>query len=335
MKFININTPYFRNINHLNNIKNNINSNIVFNTKVKNNDLVVVVDYIDQENPILNHSKNNVILWDTEIGDIRIFKNEYINQFGYFLTNKDYRYKNLKTKIIKALTPICFQTWIKDKTKISEASTSVTIKTKEISLLTTDHFFYATHPYRFRFVKYLKKIKSSIDIFGFKKLIPMEDGLFNYKYTIVLENTLAKDHWSEKLTDAMRMKCFIFYYGCENIYDYFDNRSIVKIDIKYPEQALKIIKETIKNKAFENNLEAIENNYKKATELSLTKYLTDILKKNQIEYQENRTLIYENKLEKVRTRKKIPWTALSLKQTYIYIWPKLIKYLKNKIIKKI
>ena len=36
-----------------------------------------------------------------------------------------------------------------------------------------------------------------------------------------------------------------------------------KIDIKYPEQALKIIKETIKNKAFENNLEAIENNYKK------------------------------------------------------------------------
>ena len=51
----------------------------------------------------------------------------------------------------------------------------------------------------------------------------MEDGLFNYKYTIVLENTLAKDHWSEKLTDAMRMKCFIFYYGCENIYDYFDN----------------------------------------------------------------------------------------------------------------
>jgi hypothetical protein len=46
----------------------------------------------------------------------------------------------------------------------------------------------------------------------------------------VLENSVQKNYWTEKLADAYLSWCVPLYYGCPNIDEYFDPRSIRKID---------------------------------------------------------------------------------------------------------
>lgn len=55
-------------------------------------------------------------------------------------------------------------------------------------------------------------------------------GLLPYQYSLVLENSVQKNYWTEKLADAYLSWCVPLYYGCPNIDEYFDPRSIRKID---------------------------------------------------------------------------------------------------------
>ncbi|MDI9355269.1 MAG: hypothetical protein QM532_03805 [Cyanobium sp. MAG06] len=68
-------------------------------------------------------------------------------------------------------------------------------KEKNVSLITSNHFIFGTHPIRFAFAKYIIRNNINfIDIIGFDVKVPIENGLINYKYTIVLENTVEENH---------------------------------------------------------------------------------------------------------------------------------------------
>lgn len=331
MQRINLNTTYINNFTKIPSLKTC--NNFVLNEQNIKNDINIVVEFLEKD--IINSNRNNCLLWKSEPDNIYRINKKYIEKFGYFLSNRKREFfKN--TKNILALSFTCFQSWIVDKKSIPEKKDNpLNFKNKNISVLTSNQMIFGTHPVRYNFIKYLQKNKINwIDILGFGKKVKMEDALRDYRYTIVLENTLEENHWTEKLSDALRMKCFIFYFGCKNINKYFDTRSIIRINIKNPRKALKNIKTHLENDSFERNIEAIEKNYDMITNLNIEKYLYKILKENDILNKEYNSYSYNiSKIEDTRS-KKIPWLALKYKYTYIHIWTKLIKIIRMKLSKK-
>jgi hypothetical protein len=70
---------------------------------------------------------------------------------------------------------------------------------------------------------------SNLNPYPFKS----KDGLFESMFSIVIENDVANNYFTEKIMDAFRTFTVPIYYGCPNISDFFDCDSIIKInDIK-------------------------------------------------------------------------------------------------------
>jgi len=76
------------------------------------------------------------------------------------------------------------------------------------------------------------------------------NGLVDYSYSIVIENSVQRNYWTEKIADAYLSWCFPIYWGCPNIGDYFPEGSYKTIDInsKNPMHDIKrIVSEPITN----------------------------------------------------------------------------------------
>ena len=56
-------------------------------------------------------------------------------------------------------------------------------------------------------------------------------GLIDYEYSLVLENILAPDTWTEKPSDAFLCWSLPIYWGCKNMNEYFPEESYHQIDI--------------------------------------------------------------------------------------------------------
>jgi len=60
-------------------------------------------------------------------------------------------------------------------------------------------------------------------------LIPndLKDNLFYSQFSIVVENCIQKNYFSEKIIDALLTKTIPIYFGCPNIQDYFDTEGML------------------------------------------------------------------------------------------------------------
>lgn len=135
----------------------------------------------------------------------------------------------------------------------------VDFKKKNISFITSNAVESKGHAKRLKFLKCLRN-KLDFDLYGrgFRELQNKENGLLPYKYSIVIENSSYPDYWSEKLADAFLCGCYPFYFGCKNVYDYFEKDSLTWIDINNPKEAIKKIKETIDAKTWEERILTID-----------------------------------------------------------------------------
>lgn len=127
--------------------------------------------------------------------------------------------------------------------------------------------------------KAIEAFPNSIDIYGmfnnkennqphskYEKFDKFEKSV-EYKYSFVAENSIQKNYFTEKLTDAYLSWCMPIYWGCPNIYDFFPKESIHLIDISKPDSVHEIYE--IGNRPINNiNIQAIEH----ARELILNKY---------------------------------------------------------------
>lgn len=124
---------------------------------------------------------------------------------------------------------------------------------------------------RLAFIELLKKhFGNTIDVFGvYERFVKDKwEGIADYKYHIVLENSICNDYFTEKLSDAFLGGAYPIYYGCPNINDYFPKDALTAIDIAKPEQALETIERVMKNDIYEKNHADIMN----ARNLVLDKY---------------------------------------------------------------
>lgn len=230
----------------------------VWNKNIQENDIIVIMDYPKEKNIITKNSP--IILWQSEPKNIYDFPLSYINKFDYILSPLPKK-QTENTIRIHWLSICAFHSFLKHETydKLIYNHT----KNKTISLVTSDLTIIPEHRKRVDFVHFLQTQNSEIEVLGFDKKIYFYHGFKDYKYTIVLENTRQENHFTEKLTDALRSWCFVFYYGCSNIHKYFDMNSIIEIDITKTKETLDIINTYIIDEAYEKNSISIQKIKKK------------------------------------------------------------------------
>ena len=135
-------------------------------------------------------------------------------------------------------------------------------KLNKISVILSDKDFSEGHKKRIEFVNKIIKLPISkyIDVYGhgFNSIPDKWDAIAPYKYHLVLENSVQKNYWSEKLADAFLGFSFPIYYGCPDIYDYFSKDSLGVIDIENIDHAVKILQGMIDDKIYDNNMQAID-----------------------------------------------------------------------------
>lgn len=135
-------------------------------------------------------------------------------------------------------------------------------KSKEISCIANlDKKAFAGHLQRAEFVRFLQTTPLPIEYFGGEKthnLIPTKlEALQDFKYSVAIENSSTPYYFSEKITDCFLAGCMPIYYGAENIFDFFPEKSLIWIDIKRPQKAQQIIQNALKEKLWEKNQDFI------------------------------------------------------------------------------
>jgi hypothetical protein len=143
----------------------------------------------------------------------------------------------------------------------SFAKMGLPAKKNRISVICSDKNFFHGHEKRLNFLKKLRlhPISNYIDFFGagHNPILDKLDAIIPYKYHIVLENSAVPDYWSEKLSDSFLGYSLPIYYGCPNIYEYFSNNSLIKIDIDDFEATIDTLERLIDDDIYEIHSPAI------------------------------------------------------------------------------
>lgn len=133
-------------------------------------------------------------------------------------------------------------------------------KSHLISVICSDKKMTSSQIKRLKFVKYLKKeFGDQLHWFGngINTIKYKYEGIFPYKYHIVLENQSEKNVITEKLYDSFLGQSYPIYWGAPNIYEYFCEKSLDNIEIDNFKSSLEKIKKIIDSNKYENNFEHI------------------------------------------------------------------------------
>lgn len=190
--------------------------------------------------------------------------------FPYFDKVFSY-YRDLKYPKLQSMQPVL--PWHVNRTydQLSEISLKdLAHKKEELVWITSNKNAWPGHKARMLFKEVLCNAGVSFHLMGngFEPIADKFDGLFPYKYAIAIENFSCEDYWTEKLADCFLSWCLPFYWGAPNILKYFPEKSFISLDPNSPDEALKIIEETIANKEWEKRLDAIAE----ARDLVLNRY---------------------------------------------------------------
>lgn len=134
------------------------------------------------------------------------------------------------------------------------------LKTRLVSVVSSDKAFTEEHRARLAFVAKLKEaLGDQVDVFGrgITDFADKRDVLDAYRYHIALENCSIRDYWTEKIADPYLTLTYPIYHGCPNILDYFHEDAITRINIYSPDEAINVIKATIESDVAERRREAL------------------------------------------------------------------------------
>jgi len=250
-----------------------------FNEEIDECDYWVIYDSLNKKEEV-KCLPQNTIFFTGEPPSIKNYTKYFLNQFHTVLSCRhDLKHKNIikSQPALPWLVGIDFnfktKQWNNANAKNwDDFSTNQLVKkTKLISIITSNKTFTSGHKNRIAFLERIsKEFSGQIDIFGagYNNIKDKYEGLANYKYSLVIENSSYPDYWTEKLADCFLSETYPIYYGCPNVFDYFPKGSLTEIDINKIEETIKIIKTVIESNEYEKSIELI----KKSKDLVLNKY---------------------------------------------------------------
>ena len=195
------------------------------------------------------------------------------NKFDLILT---YYTSILKSKK-KAKLFYFGDSWIKKKSESID-------KTRKVSFVTSNKNFTPGHAIRMKVVDSLHLGLARFDLYGrgFNPIEKKEQGLNDYKFSIVIENEFMENWFTEKIVDCFRTKTIPIYKGCPNIKDFYNEKGIIKFNTT--EELYSILNDINSNgdSIYNSMRDSMENNYNKSwadptfnerVEIEIKKYL--------------------------------------------------------------
>jgi len=103
-------------------------------------------------------------------------------------------------------------------------------KNKNISFIYSDKQWNPGHRLRHNYANFLKEKNISVDHYGSGSQKPIEfkiESLKDYRFAIVMENSVQDDYFTEKLIDCFLSGTIPIYWGTKNVSNYFDEGGII------------------------------------------------------------------------------------------------------------
>jgi len=176
--------------------------------------------------------RENTLLITAEPPSIKTYAPDFVNQFAAVLTCHTLDHRNVINSqqglnwMVGGKYIEHSHSWEEHHTKDYDELSSITTynKTKLLSLISSNKSITSGHRERVLFIEALRNhFGNELEVFGvgFKEVKDKWDAIYPYKYTIVIENSICKDYWTEKISDAFLGGAYPIYHGCPNITDYF------------------------------------------------------------------------------------------------------------------
>ncbi|HEY9098817.1 MAG TPA: glycosyltransferase family 10 [Thiobacillus sp.] len=207
--------------------------------------------------------RTHTLLVTTEPSSVKIYGEDFTRQFGCVLTSQPEWALPHPQRIFSHPALHWFYGVGSANTQSFDAILAETAdaKKQDVSMVYSPKAMRHTlHYHRARFMRWLVQNMPELHAFGREtpnKLDDKADCLRDYRYHIAVENFVGEHHWTEKLADPFLGLALPFYYGCPNAEAYFPDGSLIRIDIRDPEGALKIIRTAIANHEYEKRLPAL------------------------------------------------------------------------------
>ena len=244
----------------------------IFDKSIKTCDFWIVYENLTEQETYFCYPQNTILITG-EPPSVKSYHPKFLEQFATVITcHKKIKHSN----VILSHSSLPWMVGYQPPSTTFGKSYSELVKIKKInktkllSVICSNKTFTRGHKNRLNFVKKLAEHFGDTDFFGrdFRSVTDKWDAIAPYKYHIVIENSSFDHYWTEKLSDVYLAQSYPFYYGCQNIHEYFSKESFTKIDISQPEKAFEIIEKTIKNNQYEKSIESLDQ----AKDLVLNKY---------------------------------------------------------------
>ena len=150
--------------------------------------------------------------------------------------------------------------WIQDENQ------KIHNKTKNISMIYSNKTFMAGHMMRHRVADMVK----GIDLFGNGSKTPIEfkeEGLCDYRFSVVIENIDTQTWFTEKLLDCFATGTIPLYWGTPDIGDYFNLDGMIKFR-SINELSEIILK--LSDDDYNNRLDAVRDNFERFKQYEIT-----------------------------------------------------------------
>jgi len=211
--------------------------------------------------------REQTILATWEPVSIKCYSRAYAAQFGHLLSNRPWSAERHPHYHLGR----GYYRWLNDRTYAENRDFVIPEKTLTISAVCSAKAMKWTKHYAR--IQILKKLVAEVpgadwfghDVRSFGKKYEVLDP---YKYHVALENHIDNHYWTEKIADAFLCECLPFYAGAPDLADDFPAESFIPIPIDDPDEAIRIIKESISNDEFSKRREAI----RESKRLILEKY---------------------------------------------------------------
>ncbi len=193
------------------------------------------------------------------------YEQKFIDQFGSIITSRD----DIKHPWVYNMHYI--SPWHVKKSYDYLTDHTTVAKSKDLSAIISDAVSLPGHKLRYAFTNRMQgHFKQRLDWYGKGANFVDDkwDGLAPYRFSIAIENAPHAGYFTEKLLDCFLAQTVPFYYGCNDIDNYFPTEAIIKIDPKDYLGAIEIIEEAMHPDKYKRLLPYIQE----AKDLTLNKY---------------------------------------------------------------
>ncbi|MCY3725022.1 MAG: glycosyltransferase family 10 [Rhodobacteraceae bacterium] len=143
-------------------------------------------------------------------------------------STKYFRVLTFNTKLLNSLPNAVFFNFA--YCSINPQKRTQIAKTKNVSLIASEKNYLEGHKLRHLVASVIIENGLDIDLMGrkYKFLDDTSEGLLEYRYSVVIENSIQESYFTEKLIDALVCETIPIYWGAPNIGDYFDKQGIIQ-----------------------------------------------------------------------------------------------------------